>query len=109
MSPTFSSLKFRNYRLWASGAIVSNTGTWMQRVAQDWLVLTVLTANSGTAVGITTGLQFAPALLLAPAAGALADRRRRDAWLARRLAALTPADRDVLARAAEILRRIADS
>jgi MFS family permease len=46
----------------------------MQRVAQDWLVLTVLTDNSGTAVGITTGLQFAPALLLAPAAGALADR-----------------------------------
>jgi MFS family permease len=63
-----------NYRLWASGAIVSNTGTWMQRVAQDWLVLTVLTANSGTAVGITTGLQFAPALLLSPVAGALADR-----------------------------------
>jgi MFS family permease len=49
----------------------------MQRVAQDWLVLTVLTANSGTAVGITTGLQFAPALLLSPAAGALADRMDR--------------------------------
>ena len=62
MSPTFRSLRIPNYRLWASGAIVSNTGTWMQRVAQDWLVLTVLTANSGTAVGITTGLQFAPAL-----------------------------------------------
>ena len=79
MSPTFRSLSIPNYRLWASGAIVSNTGTWMQRVAQDWLVLTVLTANSGTAVGITTGLQFAPALLLSPLAGALADRvdRRR--------------------------------
>jgi MFS family permease len=74
VSPTFRSLSIHNYRLWASGAIVSNTGTWMQRVAQDWLVLTVLTDNSGTAVGITTGLQFAPALLLAPAAGALADR-----------------------------------
>ncbi len=74
MSPTFRSLRVPNYRLWASGAIVSNTGTWMQRVAQDWLVLTVLTDNSGTAVGITTGLQFAPALLLSPAAGALADR-----------------------------------
>src|SRR3954447_3501573 len=49
----------------------------MQRVAQDWLVLTVLTANSGTAVGITTGLQFAPALLLWPAAVALADRMDR--------------------------------
>jgi MFS family permease len=74
VSPTFRSLSIHNYRLWASGAIVSNTGTWMQRVAQDWLVLTVLTDNSGTAVGITTGLQFAPTLLLAPAAGALADR-----------------------------------
>ena len=52
MSPTFRSLRVPNYRLWASGAIVSNTGTWMQRVAQDWLVLTVLTENSGVAVGI---------------------------------------------------------
>ena len=79
MSPTFGSLRIPNYRLWASGAIVSNTGTWMQRVAQDWLVLTVLTHDSGVAVGITTGLQFAPVLLLAPLAGAVADRldRRR--------------------------------
>jgi MFS family permease len=77
VSPTFRSLHEHNYRLWASGAIVSNTGTWMQRVAQDWLVLTVLTENSGTAVGITTGLQFAPALLLSPVAGALADRMDR--------------------------------
>src|SRR6185437_12233106 len=60
VSPTFRSLRIRNYRLWASGAIVSNTGTWMQRVAQDWLVLTQLTHNSGVAVGITTGLQFGP-------------------------------------------------
>ena len=74
MSPTFRALSIHNYRLWATGALVSNTGTWMQRVAQDWLVLTVLTDNSGTAVGITTGLQFAPTLLLAPTAGALADR-----------------------------------
>jgi MFS family permease len=74
VSPTFRALRYRNYRLWSSGAIVSNTGTWMQRVAQDWLVLTVLTATSGVAVGITTGLQFAPVLLLAPLAGAVADR-----------------------------------
>ena len=66
VSPTFRALHIHNYRLWATGAIVSNTGTWMQRVAQDWLVLTVLTDNSGTAVGITTGLQFLPMLLLAP-------------------------------------------
>ena len=74
MSPTFAALNNFNYRVWAMGAIVSNTGTWMQRVAQDWLVLTVLTADSGVAVGITTGLQFAPMLLLAPFAGLLADR-----------------------------------
>jgi MFS family permease len=63
----------RNYRLYASGAVVSNVGTWMQRVAQDWLVLQ-LTANSGTALGITTGLQFLPILLLSPYAGLVADR-----------------------------------
>lgn len=79
MSLTFRSLGIPNYRLWAGGAIVSNTGTWMQRVAQDWLVLTVLTHNSGFAVGVTTGLQFAPVLFLAPVSGAIADAldRRR--------------------------------
>ncbi|WP_432546072.1 MFS transporter [Kineococcus sp. SYSU DK004] len=74
MNQTFRSLRHRDYRLWASGAIVSNTGTWMQRVAQDWLVITVLTDGSGTAGGITTGLQFGPILLLAPLAGTIADR-----------------------------------
>jgi MFS family permease len=77
VSPTFRALKNPNYRLWASGAIVSNTGTWMQRIAQDWLVLTQLTDNSGVAVGIVTGLQFAPVLLLAPVAGVIADRFER--------------------------------
>ena len=74
MSPTFRALHVANYRLWAAGAIVSNVGTWMQRVAQDWLVLTILTDHSAVAVGITTGLQFAPMLLLAPVAGLLVDR-----------------------------------
>jgi MFS family permease len=74
MSPTFRSLHIFNYRLWAMGALVSNTGTWMQRVAQDWLVLTQLTDNSGVAIGITTGLQFGPMLVLGPVAGLLADR-----------------------------------
>jgi MFS family permease len=77
VSPTFRALQNINYRLWATGAIVSNTGTWMQRIAQDWLVLTQLTNNSGVAVGITTGLQFAPVLLLAPVAGVVADRFER--------------------------------
>jgi MFS family permease len=74
VSPTFRALNHTNYRLWASGAIVSNTGTWMQRIAQDWLVLTQLSNDSGVAVGVTTGLQFAPMLFLAPVAGAVADR-----------------------------------
>jgi MFS family permease len=52
--------------------VISNTGSWMQRVAQDWLVLS-LTHNSGTALGITTGLQFAP-MLLSLWGGAVADR-----------------------------------
>jgi MFS family permease len=73
VSPTFRSLANANYRRYAIGGVVSNTGTWMQRVAQDWLVLQ-LTANSGTAIGITTGLQFLPFLLFAPVAGLVADR-----------------------------------
>ncbi|WP_372730012.1 MFS transporter [Nocardioides sp.] len=73
MSPTFRSLANPNYRRYAAGGLVSNIGTWMQRVAQDWLVLQ-LTANSGTAIGITTGLQFLPFLLLSPFAGVIADR-----------------------------------
>jgi MFS family permease len=73
LSPTFRALAHRNYRLYATGGLVSNIGTWMQRVAQDWLVL-VLSGNSGTALGITTGLQFLPILLLSPFAGAIADR-----------------------------------
>lgn len=70
----FRALAIRNYRLWVSGALVSNIGTWMQRVAQDWLVLTQLTDHDGTATGIVTGLQFLPVLLLAPYAGLMADR-----------------------------------
>lgn len=74
MSPTFASLKYYNYRIWFAAALVANVGTWMQRIAQDWLVLTELTNNSGTAVGFVTGLQFLPVLFLSPYAGLLADR-----------------------------------
>jgi MFS family permease len=74
VSPTFASLDIRNYRIYASGAFISNIGTWMGRVAQDWLVLTELTDHSSTALGIVTGLQFLPVLLLAPWAGMIADR-----------------------------------
>jgi MFS family permease len=69
----FASLSERNYRLFASGQVVSNIGTWMQRVAQDWLVLE-LSARSPMALGIATALQFAPTLLLSAWAGMLADR-----------------------------------
>ncbi|WP_243400014.1 MFS transporter [Arthrobacter glacialis] len=74
MSSMFRSLRVFNYRLWVTGALVSNIGTWMQRVAQDWLVLTVLTNHSGTAAGITTGLQFLPIVFLGPYAGLVGDR-----------------------------------
>lgn len=74
MSPTFASLKIRNYRIYASGSIVSNIGTWMGRVGQDWLVLTILTNHSATALGTVTGLQFLPFLILAPFTGMIADR-----------------------------------
>ncbi|MGN7248504.1 MFS transporter [Janibacter anophelis] len=74
MSPTFASLSIRNYRIYALGAIISNVGTWMGRVAQDWVVLTELTDHSASALGIVTGLQFLPMLLLAPWTGAVADR-----------------------------------
>lgn len=72
MSSTFSALQVRNYRLFAAGALVSNVGTWMQRVAQDWLVLEL--SGSGEALGITTGLQFLPMVLFSPMAGVFADR-----------------------------------
>ncbi|WEK45583.1 MAG: MFS transporter [Candidatus Andeanibacterium colombiense] len=73
VSNYFRSLKSRNYRLWAGGALVSNVGTWMQRVAQDWLVLTQLTHHSASAVGVVMALQFGPQLLFLPWTGFAAD------------------------------------
>lgn len=98
MSATFSSLRFRNYRLWFAGALVANVGTWMQRVAQDWLVLTQLTQDSGIAVGVTTALQFGPTLLLSAWAGLLADRFDR-----RKLLVLTQVAQGVLAAGLGVL------
>lgn len=95
---TFASLSFRNYRLWFAGALVANVGTWMQRVAQDWLVLTQLSDESGVAVGITTALQFAPFLVVAPYAGVIADRVDR-----RKLLMATQAAQGVLAAALGVL------
>ncbi|WP_369598871.1 MFS transporter [Arthrobacter sp.] len=71
-SQTFSSLKIRNYRIFASANLLAVTAIWMQRVAQDWMVLEL--SGSVTAVGITTFMQFVPSLLLMPLGGILADR-----------------------------------
>jgi MFS family permease len=71
--PMFRSLAVRNYRLYALGQLLSNPGTWMQRIAQDWLVLQ-LSHGSGIALGMTTALQFLPLLLFGLWGGALVDR-----------------------------------
>jgi MFS family permease len=69
---TFSSLKVRNYRLYAAGQLVSMSGTWTQTIAQAWLVLKL--TGSGTALGLVTALQFLPILLFGSMGGLLADR-----------------------------------
>jgi MFS family permease len=74
---TFRSLKGFNYRVWAGGAIVSNVGTWMQRIAQGWLVLTQLTHNNAAAMGVVLALQSGPHLLLLPLTGFAADHLDR--------------------------------
>ncbi|MFI7482791.1 MFS transporter [Kocuria sp. M1R5S2] len=87
----FRSFRFRNYRVWFLGALVSNIGTWMQRTAQSWLVFDGLTEHDATAIGVVTALQFLPQLLLAPWAGVLADRvdrRRLLLWTQTGMAAL---------------------
>ncbi|HEV7872478.1 MAG TPA: MFS transporter [Modestobacter sp.] len=69
----FRSLRVRNFRLYVSANLVSQTGTWMQRIGQDWLVLQ-LSGGSGVALGVTTALQFGPTLLFSFYGGVLADR-----------------------------------
>jgi MFS family permease len=69
----FEALRVRNYRYFLSGQVISNIGTWMQRIAQDWLVFT-LTGNNPIALGIAAALQFTPTLLFSLWAGVLADR-----------------------------------
>jgi MFS family permease len=74
---TFRSLRQPNYRRFFAGHAVSVIGTWMQRVAQDWLVLTL--TGSGVALGVSTALQFGPMLALGLWGGTVVDRvdRRR--------------------------------
>ena len=69
----FRSLRSFNYRVWVGGGFVSNIGTWVQRTAQDWLVLTQLTHHDASALGLVMALQFGPQLLLLPWTGFAAD------------------------------------
>ena len=89
---TFRSLRSFNFRLWTADSLVSNVGTWMQRVAQDCLLLKQLTHQDASALGIVMGLQFAPQLLLLPWTGSAADRLNQ-----RKLLMLTQATMGVLA------------
>jgi MFS family permease len=72
LNSTFSSLRVRNYRIFFLTQVVSTNGTWMQRVAQFWLVLHL--TGSGVALGVTSALQFVPMLLLSSWGGLIADR-----------------------------------
>lgn len=94
VADTFRSLRSFNFRLWTAGGLISNTGTWMQRIAQDWLVLTQLTHHDASALGFVTGLQFAPQILFLPWTGSAADRLNQ-----RKLLMFTQATMGVLALA----------
>jgi MFS family permease len=93
---TFIALKVPNFRIFAIGHFVAVVALWMQRIAQDWLVLEL--SGSVTAVGITVALQFMPSLLLGPWGGMVADRfaKRRILMLCQSLAALLAATLAVL-------------
>ena len=69
---SFGALGVRNYRFFFLGQIVSVTGTWMQSVAQAWLVLKL--TNNGAYLGIVIGLQMLPVLLFGAWGGLIADR-----------------------------------
>lgn len=81
LGATFAALRSRNYRLFFAGQTISVMGTWMQKIAQAWLVLSL--TGSGTLLGVTVALQHLPTLLFSPWGGLLADRldkRRMLLW-----------------------------
>jgi MFS family permease len=92
----FSALRYRNYRLFWLGQLVSVTGTFMQGTAQQWLVLTL--SSNALDLGIVGALQFGPLLVLAPFGGAIADR-----WPRRVILMATQAVAGVLALALFLL------
>ncbi len=69
---SFAALEVRNYRLYLSSQVIATTGLWMQRIAQDWLILEL--TGSVAAVGIAVALQFAPVLIFGLFGGVIADR-----------------------------------
>ncbi|SBS29627.1 Multidrug export protein EmrB [Marinomonas aquimarina] len=71
---TFRALSNANFRLWVFAAFVSNIGTWLQRTAQDWIVISELSDHNAAAVGVVVFLQFIPQILLLPITGWAADR-----------------------------------
>ncbi len=75
----FRSFRHHNYRRFYVGNLLSNTGTWIQRVAQDWLVIDL--THSPTALGIVTSLQFGPAIFFSLHGGSLADRFDKRIWV----------------------------
>ncbi len=83
-----ASLRHRNYRLFFGGQLVSMAGTWMQTVAQSFLVLDL--THSGTQLGLTTAARFLPIFLFGPAGGLFADRmdKRRVLFVTQSLAGL---------------------
>ena len=87
----FASLRVPNYRRYFSGALVSNIGTWVSRVAQDWLVLVILTHNSAFALGFITTVQFIWMPLFSPWTGMVADRfpKRRTLMVTQSMMLLT--------------------
>src|SRR6202023_1827867 len=86
-----SSLHQRNYRLFFFGQLVSVAGTWMQTVAQSFVVLDI--THSGTQLGLTTAVRFLPMLLFGPMGGVFADRmdKRRVLYLTQTLSGLLAA------------------
>lgn len=99
---TFISLRVPNFRIFAIGHLVAVIAIWMQRIAQDWLVLEL--SGSVTAVGITVALQFTPSLLLGPWGGMMADRfaKRKILMLCQSAAAVLAAVLAVLALSQQI-------
>jgi len=90
LAATFAALRFRNYRLFFLGQSVSVAGTWMQRMAQGWLVLEL--TDSSVWLGVTLAAQQLPTLMLTAWGGVLADRfSKRNILICTAVAAMIPA------------------